>query len=321
MGCCGVEFKREKFIENFKIKPFDESLNEPESRRGIFIKTHKKIMRISSISINIEEEVILTVKADSSTSYWDCFWFLMDWKVNELKSKEIYVDDIKVDDSNFEIRDFYIKILFENLFNGQIRKIKVIQEIEKSLINYNYQKLILNEKDVLVHFLIYGEDDIIIDDITNQNYIFDKYLNLAYFDGKTTDKTVLDHGYINYSKKLENYQIYKKIPEFKNKEEEIIANKRNNTKERSIAFLAIYKEINITEYGQDVDELFKVILLNYDGGLFSQSLSYGLMVDTKFDIDLVELNGRKTEYKKEDSSILISNFGALNNQFAELHFK
>ena len=178
MGCCGVEFKREKFIEDFKIKPFDESLNEPESRRGIFIKTHKKIMRISSIAINIEEEVILTVKADSPTSYWDCFWFLMDCKVNDLKSKEIYVDDIKVDDSKFEIRDFYIKILFENLFNGQIRKIKVIQEIEKPLINYNYQKLILNEKDVLVHFLIYGEDDIIIDDITNQNYIFDKYLNL-----------------------------------------------------------------------------------------------------------------------------------------------
>ena len=45
------------------------------------------------------------------------------------------------------------------------------------------------------------------------------------------------------------------------------------------------------------------------------------MIDTKFDIDLVELNGRKTEYKKEGSSIQITNFGALNNQFAEFHFK
>ena len=55
---------------------------------------------------------------------------------------------------------------------------------------------VLNEKDVLVQFLIYTEEDnnIIIDDITNKNYIFDKELNLAYFKGKTNSETVYRHG-------------------------------------------------------------------------------------------------------------------------------
>ena len=61
--------------------------------------------------------------------------------------------------------------------------------------------------------------------------------------------------------------------------------------------------------------------MNYDGGFISSSLSYGLMLDTKFDVDLVELNGKKTEYTKGNASIQINNFGALNNQFAEFHFK
>ena len=86
MGCCGIEYKREKFIENFKNKPFDESLNEPETRNGIFIKTQKKIMKISNYSINIEQEAILTVKSDSSNTFSDNFWFLLDCKVNDLKS-------------------------------------------------------------------------------------------------------------------------------------------------------------------------------------------------------------------------------------------
>ena len=45
------------------------------------------------------------------------------------------------------------------------------------------------------------------------------------------------------------------------------------------------------------------------------------MIDTKYDVDLVELNGMKTEYTKEGASIKINNFGALNNQFAEIHMK
>ena len=243
----------------------------------------------------------------------------MDCEVKELKSKEIYVDDIKVDDTKFEIKEYNIQIQYEKIFNGQIRKIKVIEEIEKELINYKFQKIILNKKDVIAQFLIYGADNIIIDDITNKNYVLDKKLNLGYFQGKTNNETVLDHGYVNYSKKI-NYQIYKYIPEFKKKEEEIINNKNYN-KESSIAILAIYKKVVITEFGQEIEELFKLKLLNYEGGAFSSTYTRGLLLDTKYEVELVELNGMKTEYTKEDSSIKINNFGAANNQFAEIHMK
>jgi hypothetical protein len=45
------------------------------------------------------------------------------------------------------------------------------------------------------------------------------------------------------------------------------------------------------------------------------------MKDTKFEINLVELNGKKVEYTKGESSITIKNFGAFNNQFGEIHVK
>ena len=329
MGCCGAvsnnEFiididKREKFINNFFNKDFKSS-NEPEERSGVFIKTQTKKMKISKKSIYIEVEINLTVKSEDPNDYSNSFWFLMDCEVNKLKSKEIYIDDIKVDDSTFEIDEYNIKIKYEKLFNGQIRKVKVIQEIDKKLTNYSYHKLILNKKDVLVKFLIYGED-IKIDDITNKNYILDKKLNLAYFEGKTTSETVLTHGYINYSRII-NYQIYKYIPEFIKKEEEIIKSKKDNNEQNSINVLAIYKKINITDYGQEVDEIYKILLLNYNGGTISTTISHGLMKDTKFDVELVELNGMeiKTDYTKENSSIKINNFGASNNQFAEIHMK
>ena len=132
---------------------------------------------------------------------WQLF-FLLDCKANELKSKEIYVDDIKVDDSKFEIKDYYIKIKFAKITNGQFRKIKVIQVIEKEFVDYSFQNLILNEKDVLVKFLIYGVDNIKVDDISNKNCVLDKELNLAYFEGKKTNETMLQHVFIIYSKKL-----------------------------------------------------------------------------------------------------------------------
>ena len=276
-------------------------------------------MKITKNAIYIEVEINLTVKTENQSSYFDSFWFLMDCEVNKLKSKEIYIDDVKVDDSNFEIDVNNINIQYEKLFNGQFRKIKVIQEIQKEFTNYSFQNLILNKEDVLAKFLIYGEEGIKIDDITNKNYIFNKELNLAYFEGKTTSETVLGHGYINYSKII-NFQIYKYISEFQKKEEEIIKIKNNN-ENNVIAVLAIYKNIIITDFGQEVDEIYKLILLNYEGGTISKTISHGLMIDKRFDVDLVELNGRKTEYTKENSSIKINNFGASNNQFAEIHMK
>ena len=276
-------------------------------------------MKISNNSIYIEDEYILTVKSEDPNDYSDSFRFLMDYEVNKLKSKKIFIDDKEVkevDDSNFEINGQNIKIKYEKLYNGQIRKVKVIQEIEKKLTNYSYHKLIL-QKDVLFKFLIYGEEDIKIDDISNKNYEFKKELNLAYFEDKTTSEII----YINYPK-IFNYQIYKYIPDFKEKEEGIIKNKNNNEKDLD-AILAIYKQINITDYGQEVDEIYKIKLLNYSGGTISTTISHGLMKDTKFDVELVELNGMeiKTDYTKENSSIKINNFGASNNQFAEIHMK
>ena len=128
-------------------------------------------MKIAEKLIHIDNEIIITAQLDNPLSYYNNYWFLMDFRVNELKSKEIYVDDIKVDDSCFEIKDFSINIKFENLFNGQFRKIKVIQVMEKEFLDYNFQILILNEQDVLVQFLIYGVDNIIIDDIIVKHMI------------------------------------------------------------------------------------------------------------------------------------------------------
>ena len=45
------------------------------------------------------------------------------------------------------------------------------------------------------------------------------------------------------------------------------------------------------------------------------------MKETKFEVDLVTLNGKNVEYVKGDSSIVIKNVGIFNNQCAEIHLK
>ena len=326
MGCCGtasiVNFevdigKRDTFIKDFFNKKFNY---EDDQRTSTFIKSQKKKMKISKNSIYIEQDLIVTIKTDNPNTYSDCFWFLLDENVNELKSKQIFVDDQKVDDTKFEIDGKNIKIEYKDMYNGEIRKIKIIQEIEKSLINYQFQKLLLNDKNIPVQFLIYTEDNIKIDDVTNENYKFNKELNLAYFEGKTTNETALGHGYIYYSK-IVNFQIYKFIPEYIKKEDEIITTKQNSSGARVINVLAIYKKVIITDEGQDIDELFKFKLTNYDPGTFSTDISHGLMKNTKFEVNLVELNGKKADYTEGDSTITINNVGIFNNQFGEIHVK
>ena len=326
MGCCGAisknDFKvdivkRDNFINNFFNKNLE--LEEPEERTGIFIKNQKKKIYISKDSIKIDSEIILMLKSDDPTTYSDNFWILMDGMVKDLKSKEILIGDKKVDDSNFEINNYNIKIKYDKIFNNQTRKINIIQKIEKPLLNYDFHKLILKYSS-LVQFLIYSSDSILIDDITNKKFILDKELNLAYFEGKLTNDTkIVEHGYINYSRQI-YYQIYKYIPEFIKKEEEIITNKYNN-EEKKIVFLAKYKKINITDYGQDVEEIIKIKFINYPGGTWCTAISYGLMIDKKSEVELVELNGKKTDYSNENFSIKINNINALNNQFAEIHLK
>ena len=68
-------------------------------------------------------------------------------------------------------------------------------------------------------------------------------------------------NYQNYSKYI-NFQIYKVIPEYIEKEDEIITVKQNSSGPREINVLAIYKKVIITDEGQDIDELFKFKLTN-----------------------------------------------------------
>ena len=308
--------KRNRFINSFFNKNI-EPLYESEIRNGIFIKTLKKKMIISENSINIEVEMIVAVRINNQNSFYDNFNFVIDSKVNELSSIEVYVDDRKIDDYDMNIRDYSMGIKFGKTFDGQKRKIKVIQGIQKQLVNYSFQPLMLNDQGVFVQFIIYGEDNIQIDDISNKNYILDKELNLAYFEGKTTRETA--HGFINYSKKI-NYQIYNYIPEYQEIENQIILNK-SNTNEMKIIVLAIYKKITFTDYGQEIDELYKIKVINYGGGTKITNYSLGLMTNTQFDVDLVELNGKMADYYKDYASIVINNFGALNNQYGEIHMK
>ena len=310
--------ERDRFINSFWNKNIEPSY-DPEMRNGIFIKTIKKKMAISENSINIEAEIIVSVCVSNPNSYYDKYSIIIDSKVSELKSIEVYVDDIKIDDYNLSIRDFCVDFNLGKTFNGQSRKVKVIQEIQKQLVNYSLQPLMLNEENVFAQFIIYGEGNIQIDDISNRNYRLDQELNLAYFEGKTTRQTANQHGFINYSRRI-NYQIYNYIQEYRDVENQIISNK-SNTNEMKIIFLAIYKKITFTEYGQDIDELYKIKVVNYGEGTSLKTYSLGLLQDIRFDVDLVELNGKPANYSKDYSSININNFGALNNQFGEIHIK
>ena len=326
MGCCAntskVKFevdigKRNEFITDFLNQNFNE---EEDQRTGIFIKNHRKKMIISKNSVKIEQELIVTTKFDNQNTYSDSFWILLDKNPSELKSKEIYVDDEKVDDSKFELDGNNIKIEYKGIFNGETRKIKIFQEIEKNFNDYENQSLILNKIGTPVRFLIYTEDNIKIDDITNENYVFNRDLNLAYFEGKTTKETTSSHGYVHYSKTI-NFQIYKFIPEYKKFEDEILTIKQNTSKEDEVSFLAIYKKIIITDYGQDIEEIYKFKLSNFEPGVFLPTISHGLLKETKYEIYFVELNGKKADYTDAESLITINNFGARNNQFGEIHIK
>ena len=70
---------------------------------------------------------------------------------------------------------------------GQSRKVKVIQEYEKRIINYGSESFRFKDKNMYIQFLIYGVDNIQIDDASLNNFELDKNLNLAYFEGKISN--------------------------------------------------------------------------------------------------------------------------------------
>jgi len=315
-------------IQGEKISKLSEELKnckekliliEKDSRKGLFMLSQDKTVTITANSISIIDEFVLTVKAEP-LQYADSYHYLMDYEVNKLKSKEIYIDNNKVDDTNFEIKNnYYIKIPFEKIFNDETRKIKVIQEFPNEFSNYSTYQIYLKEPGVLTRFLIKSGDDIQIDDVTNNYFKINNGKNTAFFEGKTTNEIIVNTVYLIYSKKY-NYQIYEYIPEFKSKENDIINKKEENNK-MSVNILARYKKVVITDYGQEIDDIYKVKLSNYPSKIYCPEISYGLILNSKYEINSVELNGQKVEFSVNDYIIDIPNFGAFNNQFGELHYK
>ena len=209
MGCCSDKSTKEK--ENFrtetdariptepkdiinqeiidvkkKKKKEDISLlGEEEKRTGMFIKSEKKKVKISKDTIRVEDEFILTTKI-GPTNFFSSYWYFLIAPVEKLKLKKFYIEDNEVNDSDFAIDEQNIQIKFPNeLTNEQLLKIKVIQEIPlDDSKNYDALGLYLKQQDSLVKYIIYGVDDILIDDVTNSYFQKNQKLNLIYYEGK-----------------------------------------------------------------------------------------------------------------------------------------
>ena len=313
-----IDRKRNEFIDNFFNKNL--GLNPLEKRNTIFITNLNKKMRISKDLITIEEDLILKTNLDSPNSHFNNFWIFLDANINDIISKEIYIDDIKVNDTQFETKNSSIKLEFENTFNNQTRKIRIIEKIRNKFDNYGSNQLILDKQGIATRFLIYLDDDLTLDDISNKNYVLNKDLNLAYFEGITSAETENYHGFIYYSKYI-NYQIYKYIPELSKDSVQNIIRKQEMNNQPNLNYLAKYKKIVMTGYGQDIDEIDLMKLSNYNDGKYLTSFSVGLYKDIKNEIDLVELNGKSFAYRKNNGSIEFNNIKVYNNQYIEIHLK
>ena len=313
-----IKRRRNEFIDNFFQKC--NTLNAIEKRNSIFITYLNKKMEITNDVIIVEEDLILKANLDSPNSYYNSFWIILDGKGNDLISKEIFIDNIKVDSSKFEVRNYSIKLEFENIYNNQTRKIRINQKIKNQFDNYNSQHLILQNQGIATKFLIYPDDDLNLDDITNKNYVINKELNLAYFEGITTAETENIHGYINYSKKI-NYKIYKYIPELSETILQNIIRNKEKDNQPNLNYLAKYKKVVITDYGQDIDEINFMKVSNYKSGQYITSFSIGLYKDVKNQIDSVELNGKPYAYKNNIDNIEFNNIKCYNNQYIEVHLK
>ena len=303
-----------------KITQLSEELKnyKKDNRKGIYIIKQDKSVHISKDLITIKDEFVILIKCEPLQYYYSTYYYT-ECEIDKLKSKQIYIDNKKLEDKEYEINDKYsVKIHFKNTYNDETRKIKIIQEIPNNLLNYSYYDLSFNKIDTLLKYEITVDNDIQIDDVTNEYFKLNN--NWAYFEGKTTNEIIVKPGSVIYSKKI-NYQIYKYIPEYKSKEYEIIKTKETNNNNIGINILAKYVKVVITNYGQEIEELYNIKISNYPSTNYNKNFYHGLLLDTKHEIELVELNGEKTEYLDEKSSIQIINFGAFKNQFAEFHFK
>ena len=326
MGCLGAEVKEPTFA---KRKEKDEFINnffennkktnvEEDKRSGLFIKNQKKKMIISNEIIRIEQELIISFKSDNPDKYNDSKWVFLDEKSDKIKSKKIYVDDVLVDDTKFEIHDYSINISFEKIFNGQSRKIKIIEEFENTCLNYGDACLTLNS-ETPTQCLIVTEDDIKIDYITKKNYILNKELNLAYYEGISSADVSSLLAYVFFTKKI-NYKIYQYIPEFRKAEKNIIEIMKKE-KDMIVADLAIYEKIDMTEEGQNVEVINKIMICNLAEGRVAPTITFSLIQDNKYIFDFVELNGRKVDYFVDKHILNVKNVQISVEQCGEFHFK
>ena len=312
------EGKRDNFIDNFFSKNL--GLNAIEKSNAIFITNLNKKMFISKDLITVEEDFILKVNLDNPNCSYNNYWMFLDADNKDMISREIYIDDIKVNDSQFEVDGHNIKLDFENTYNNQTRKVKIIEKIKNQFNDYNSNELILSNQGIAARYLIYLDSDLTIDEVTNKNYVVNKDLNLAYFEGITTQETENSHGYINYSKKF-FIQIYKYIPELsQDKIQNIIRTKEANGKS-AFNILSNYQKFVITDYGLDIDEIRFMKISNYKPGQFLTEFGIGLYQDVKCEIDTVTINGKPFPYQKYDDSIHFNNLKLYNNQYMEAHLK
>lgn len=205
-----IEEKRNAFIDNFFNKSI--GLDGIEQNNTIFIKNLNKKMRITKDFIIVEEDLLLKVNLLSPNSFFNSFGIILEENNKDIISKEIYIDGQRLDESKFQVNNYNMLIQFENTSNQQTRKVKIIRKIKKQIDNYGCQKLFLDREGIAARYVIYADDDLTIDDISNKHYVLNKELNLAYFEGITTSATQNNHGFIYYSKKI-NFQIYRYIPE------------------------------------------------------------------------------------------------------------
>ena len=152
------EGKRDNFIDNFFSKNL--GLNAIEKSNAIFITNLNKKMFISKDLITVEEDFILKVNLDNPNCSYNNYWMFLDADNKDMISREIYIDDNKVNDSQFEVDGHNIKLDFENTYNNQTRKVKIIEKIKNQFNDYNSNELILSNQGIAARYLIYLDSDL-----------------------------------------------------------------------------------------------------------------------------------------------------------------
>ena len=195
----------EEIIKNQKEKiiKLSKELEEykKDNRKGIYIIREDKTVKISKNLITINDEFVILIKCEP-LRYYNSYYYIINYEIDKLKSKEIYIDNKKIEEDKYKIKDkYYLIFNFENTFNDETRILKVIYEIQNEFLYYSSYQLYMNEKDVLMKYEITVDDDIQIDDVTNEYFKKEKGGKLVLFEGKTTNEIIVKSGSLVFFKK------------------------------------------------------------------------------------------------------------------------